>query len=149
MLSSNCIQDRIYRYQENIETSNDDNNLDLVNEYGITYFTLNKIKTIGINKIIPIIKEMVGNKPVHISLDMKAFDRTLAPSVHSSGENGLNLDQIECLLLELGKNIVSMDIVEFNPLIGNTNEVTVRQSAHNMDFPLKLLNNFFIIFLLL
>jgi len=106
-----------------------DENLNWVKENGIVFFTNKKIKTLNLDIIINFIKNMIGNKPVHISLDMKAFDKSLAPSVIPQTKEGLNNDHIEKLLLAIKKNIVSMDIVEFNPCIGNSFDVKITRET--------------------
>lgn len=106
-----------------------DDNLEHVKNFEIPYFTINKINTLGTNIIINAIKKIIGHKPVHISLDMKAFDMTFAPSVIPPNKKGLSLEQIENLLISIKNNIVSMDIVEFNPCIGTPSDVKLTRET--------------------
>jgi len=93
-------------------------NLDDVRECMIPFFSVNKINTLGIDNVCEIIKNIINNQPVHISLDMKVFDQSIVKSVIPVNNCGLKLEHVEKLLLTLKNNIVSMDIAEFNPCVG-------------------------------
>jgi arginase family enzyme len=110
-----------------------DNNLDNVKELRIPYFSLNKINTIGLEDCTKNIIKMIGNKKLHISLDMKVFNSNIVKSVIPENPKGLLVDDIINLLSNLKNNIVSMDIVEFNPNIGtNENIKTTRNIIKNI-----------------
>lgn len=111
----------------------DDSNMDTINELSIPFFTMKKIKIVGMDNIIQTIKSKIGNKPLHISLDIKALDKSIAPSCDIANDNGLLMNEIEKLTTELKNNIVSMDITEFNPCIGTNLEVkTTRETIRNI-----------------
>lgn len=95
----------------------DDEDITLVNEYGIEYYTTFKIKQIGINSILPLIRDFIEDNPVHIAIDMKVFDKTICPSVFPQNTDGLTENDIMSVLDVVNKNIVSMDITEFNPFV--------------------------------
>jgi arginase family enzyme len=109
--------------------SDKDDSLELVTKNQIQFFTKNKINSIGIDNIVEIIKKKVGNRPVHISLDMKVFDKKIAPCVIPQNENGMPVEHVEKLLVGIKNNIVSMDIVEFNPLVGSNNDSKITRET--------------------
>ncbi|ARF09683.1 arginase family protein [Indivirus ILV1] len=105
---------------------NDDNDqMELVRNYEIPFFTSNKISNVGCDKIINVIKEIIGDRPVHVSLDMKVFTDDIIKTVIPKNKNGLKIEDVEKLLVMLKNNIVSMDVTEFNPMIGTKNDVKV------------------------
>jgi len=93
---------------------------------GITFITLAKIDQLGIDEILNILDELVGETNVHISLDMNIFKKSQAPSTIKNFEEGLADIDVYKLLLKFKNKICSMDIVEFNTLIGN--EIQVKQT---------------------
>lgn len=97
--------------------------LELLNlkQAGITYFTTNDIKKYGceeiINKALNII--LANTSKIHISFDLDVIDPLIAPGVSIPENSGINLEEaltINKLLLKHINNIVSFDLVEYNPL---------------------------------
>ena len=106
----------------------DDDQIDFVRNSQMVYFTSKKINTLNKENpdtIINAIKGIVGNRPVHISLDMKVFHKDIVKCVIPTNDKGLMPTDIERLLVGVKENIVSMDICEFNPLIGTPNDIRV------------------------
>lgn len=68
--------------------------------------------------------------PVHISFDIDAVDPVECPSTGTTAEDGISIAHVVKLIKRIKEtgNLVSMDIVEFNPLIGDDRDVetTVR-----------------------
>ena len=87
-----------------------DMGMHIASDYNLNYITLKKIKQIGINKVIDIIKNLFGDDPIHISLDMKVFKK-------DNTENKLELNDILELFNNVKDQVVSCDITEFNPYI--------------------------------
>lgn len=106
-----------------------DDNLDDVKKARISHFTVKKINSIGLSESIKAIQNMISNKPVHVSLDMKVFDSSLIKSVIPQNDAGLKLEQVSNLLANIKNNIVSMDIVEFNPSVGSTEDVKITRET--------------------
>ncbi|MCJ7636152.1 MAG: arginase family protein [Nitrososphaeraceae archaeon] len=98
----------------------DDDQLEIVRNKQIPFFTNKKINSIGCDDIVQMIKTMIGKRPVHVSLDMKVFHKDIIKCVIPPNNRGLDISNIEKLLLALKSNIVSMDISEFNPEIDKT-----------------------------
>lgn len=63
-------------------------------------------------------------KNFHLSFDIDAFDPSIVPGTGTPVKEGLNITQMEDFLDKLVKsvNIVSMDFVEFNPLLDENNK---------------------------
>lgn len=100
----------------------DDDQIELVSNNQMTFFTNKKIKLIGCDGVSGIIKEMIGDRPVHISLDMKVFSEDIVKCVIPKNNKGLKIEDVEKLLMAVKNNIVSMDIVEFNPMVETEND---------------------------
>jgi len=98
----------------------DDYDVTTLYQYGMETYSCNKIKQVGAAKILEILKRSIGDKPLHISIDMKVFDKSVAPSVDPPTNNGLLKEHVFTVLEGLIPNLVSMDLVEFNPQIGST-----------------------------
>ena len=101
----------------------DKDNLELVKELRIPHFTNKKINSINIKDIIDSVKSMIGNKPLHVVLDMKVFHNMIVKSVFPENPDGLELNKVTKVLEAVKENIVALDIVEFNPMIGNRKDV--------------------------
>jgi arginase family enzyme len=107
--------------------------LDILDEYGIKYITIDKIKQIGVESILPIINMFVGDSPVHISLDMKVFDESFAPSTERYSKEGLMLNDITKIINKIKQNVVALDLTEYNPYIGGpTDSKKTREVARQV-----------------
>jgi arginase len=62
-------------------------------------------------------------KYIHISCDIDGLDPSIMPSTGTPVENGLKLEDVISIISITNKKLVSFDLVEFNPLIGNDNEL--------------------------
>lgn len=105
----------------------DDIEQQFLDELGILYFTLNKIRILGIDKIAIIIKDIIKDNSVHVSISMKVFDNELCKSVsvnHSDGFNIKEMEEITKLLKDIKKNkSFSLDIVELDANVGSDRDV--------------------------
>jgi arginase len=69
------------------------------------------------------IESFIKNKKIHISFDVDSLDPKILSSTGTPVKNGFNIDQINEIFDLLSKHDVkSMDLVEFNPLLGNPNK---------------------------
>jgi arginase family enzyme len=101
----------------------DELDLSLLNDVGIEYYTCNKIKQLGNEVMMEIINEFIDDAPVHIVLDMKVFDKSICTSVIPINNNGLLDKHVLPLLFGLKDRVSAMDLVEFNPCVGNPIDV--------------------------
>jgi arginase family enzyme len=111
---------------------NDEEDIGIISNNKMVHFTakkINQLHQVDPTIICGALKDIIGDKPVHIVLDMKVFHSDIVKSVcrneNNMGNNGLQLEHVENVLTSLKNNIVAMDICEFNPLIGNQNDVKV------------------------
>jgi len=95
----------------------DCSDIDQLNSMEIEHYTVKKIKSIDINKLHDNIIASLGSNPVHVVLDIKVFDKTVAPATFPLTNNGLTYIEVQSLLDKIKHNIKSFDITEFNPYI--------------------------------
>ena len=84
----------------------------------IIYFTSDFINSNNIENIIKQINLLIKNNPTHISFNINVLNSNYIDCNILNSENGIELLDIKYLFESL-TNIVSLDIVDFNPLIGN------------------------------
>ncbi len=88
---------------------------------GIKVFTTEDIKNLGIEKVLNETLKIASQNTlgIHISYDLDVIDPKLAPGVSVPESEGINLEDaykaIDILFKDVDK-IVSLDLVEFNPL---------------------------------
>ena len=75
-------------------------------------------------------KELL-NHPVHISFDIDAIDPSECPSTGTTAKEGVTVRDVVKLIRKIKEtgNLVSIDIVEFNPLVGNDKDVETTVSS--------------------
>lgn len=118
-----------------VGTDSNDSNLDKLNDYGITHFTLDKIKQIGIDKICEIIKIDPDMNNIHICIDTTILGKTET--------NKLSTNDIKTIIDHFKDKIVSMDITEFNPYTnGQVKEYIKEILVHAFDIKEKTINIF-------
>ncbi len=61
---------------------------------------------------------------IHISCDIDGIDPSQMPSTGTPVNEGLTVEQVKKIIQESKNKLVSFDLVEFNPLIGNSNQLT-------------------------
>jgi arginase len=102
----------------------DDEELQFVQNHNIKVITVEDIQTQGIEKITDSIRKIIGNRPIHISLDVDGIDPKYIPSTGTKADNGLELEDVSYLISKLKKdNLKSMDIAELNPISGNDEDI--------------------------
>ncbi len=69
------------------------------------------------NKILSFAK----NKQLYVSLDLDVLDKSLFDATGYPEEKGLSLNQLKEILEKLNKNIISLDLVEYNPNLDKNN----------------------------
>jgi arginase len=96
--------------------------IDIIKYYGIDYITMDLIREHGLNTWL----ECVDNYPfskVHLSLDIDGIDPVFCPSTGTPVTDGLNIEHIITIINHYHSKMVSMDLVEFNPLIGKEEDI--------------------------
>jgi len=89
-------------------------------------FTMSDVHTLGIHETIHRAIETAseGTKGIHLSFDMDALDPFYAPGVGTPVSNGLTNREafIACEELSKSGKLVSLDLVETNPLLDERNK---------------------------
>lgn len=98
----------------------------LLKQLGVQVFTMHEVDRLGIPTVVGQAAERVlrGTEGIHLSLDLDVVDPRQAPGVGTPVMGGLTFRETHLameLLAEIGK-IVSMDVVEVNPVLDNHNE---------------------------
>lgn len=99
----------------------------LAKKHNLNIQTSNDIRRNGIKeettKLLSLI-EKSGLENFHISLDIDVIDPTKAPGTGVPEKDGITVEDVEYLIKKIfeNKNIISMDFVEFNPLLDKNNE---------------------------
>ena len=103
---------------------------DLAKQYDLNIQTSDDIRTLGISKIAADLLKKIENstlKHYHLSLDIDVIDPSLCPGTGVPEVNGITIKDVEYLLekiLATGK-IVSIDFVEFNPLLDKKDKTLI------------------------
>ncbi len=74
------------------------------------------------SKIIDIIDKHPA-KYIHISCDIDSMDPSIMPSTGTSVPKGLSREDVESIIIACNDRLISFDLVEFNPMIGNEKDV--------------------------
>jgi agmatinase/guanidinopropionase len=90
--------------------------LDTAREMGAQILTINQVFEMGIPPVIETMRNIVGDRPVYVSLDIDSVDPAFAPGTGTPEVGGLSSYDILQLVRGLqGLNIVGFDLVEVSP----------------------------------
>jgi agmatinase len=98
--------------------SGDEKELEFLKKSGIRYYTPNTIKD-NFDKIKEDIKEFTKNSNFYVSLDIDAFDPSIAPAVDHPEPNGLLFREFQELINSMSGKLVGMDVCCLKPIKGN------------------------------
>lgn len=90
--------------------------LTLLKELNINYIHRDEIDYIDIKPMIP------RHVPIHISFDVDVLDKSIAPCTGTPVDYGLFPEDVSQIIQQYSSRIVSMDIVEYNPILGTEKE---------------------------
>ena len=90
---------------------------EVINKYNIQYITSSNLLK---NKSL-LDKFIINSKNIHLSVDVDVLDPEFMPCTGTLVENGINLQLLQYVIkwVQSKGNIVSTDLVEFNPNINN------------------------------
>ncbi|XP_054828349.1 arginase-2, mitochondrial [Eublepharis macularius] len=99
----------------------------ILKNYDIQYFSMRDIDRFGIQKVMERTLEHLlgrGQRPIHLSVDIDAFDPSLAPATGTPVMGGLTYREGMYISEEIHNTglLSVMDIVEVNPLLGDSQE---------------------------
>jgi len=96
---------------------------------GVKVFSISDVHTIGIAEIMHQAIEIAskGTNGIHLSFDMDALDPSEAPGVGTPVNNGLSIREAftACEFISKSGRLVSMDLVETNPLLDIRNRTGI------------------------
>ena len=101
--------------------------LDTSHDLGYTVITKPEYDDLGEDKVINIINEKIGDRPLYITFDLDCLDPTVAPGVSNieAGIEGFGMDQVRKILQSVrGKNIIGGDVVCLMPTVDTPNQIT-------------------------
>ena len=105
----------------------DDAEKKILEKHNIQNYIKKDINDKGISNVIDdlIEKNDLNNNPIHLSLDIDGLDPDFCPSTGTRSGEGLLVSEVVelCRRIKETGNLVSIDLVEFNPLIGDENDV--------------------------
>jgi arginase len=94
----------------------DDFEMKKIKELNIDYIHRDELLTKAPGDLIP------EGVPIHISFDVDVLDRGYVPCTGTPVDRGLEPEIVDVVLKHLKGQVVSMDIVEYNPFLGNVKE---------------------------
>lgn len=96
----------------------------------ITYFDMTDIDKFGIHAVMDMANKTLGDVPLHCSFDIDSLDPTEAPATGTPVRGGLTFREGNYIAeyLHSTRRLVSMDLVEVNPTLGE-NEEDVRRTV--------------------
>jgi arginase family enzyme len=109
----------------------DDEQLEIVDQLQIEYYSLQKIKKLGVEKVLKSILSRIEDHPVHVVFDMQALDKSLAPAVvrESNVKEGMSFEDFDVILDKLKSNVLSLDVCGFNDSVDNEEKTASRYTA--------------------
>ena len=101
--------------------------------YALGYEVIRKsdYDTMGPERVMEIIDERIGDRPLYITFDLDCLDPMVAPGVANieAGIEGFGIDQVVQLLQSVrGKNIIGGDVVCLMPTVDSPNQITSYRS---------------------
>tara|TARA_Y100000590_G_C15670272_1_gene995999 strand:- start:416 stop:1255 length:840 start_codon:yes stop_codon:yes gene_type:complete len=109
----------------------------LLDSLDMQVFTSEDVRNIGIENVMDEVTEtkLDSETAVHISLDVDAVDPKYLYSTGTRVKDGLCIDDVSHIIGSVKTNLISADIVEFNPKIGNKH-----QRAYSTDTACRMVN---------
>ncbi len=94
----------------------DDHEVRYMQAKGIRYITMDEITEQGVAHAFTTARELVGERPLHVALDIDSVDVSEAPGTGIINQGGLSYREVGYLCRKLSElNIVAVDVVEVNP----------------------------------
>ncbi|MBC8364184.1 MAG: arginase family protein [Actinobacteria bacterium] len=101
--------------------------------YALGYEVIRKqdYDEMGPGRVMEVIDERIGDRPLYITFDLDCLDPTVAPGVANieAGIEGFGMDQVVQLIRSVrGKNVIGGDVVCLMPTIDSPNHITSYRS---------------------
>ncbi len=99
-------------------------------ELGFTCIHARDLDTIGVSGVVERVRARVGDRPVHVSIDIDVLDPAFAPGTGTPEAGGLTSRELLAILRGMSDlRLVGADIVEVAPVYDHA-EVTAVAAAH-------------------
>lgn len=101
--------------------------LDPSYDLGYTVIKKTEYDAMGPDRVMEIIDETVGDRPVYVTFDLDCLDPMVAPGVANieAGIEGFGIDQaVELIRSIKGKNVIGGDVVCLMPTVDSPNQIT-------------------------
>ena len=84
----------------------------------------------GVDALLTKIKDRIGDRPLHVSIDIDVLDPAFAPGTGTPQVGGMTSRELLAMIRGLnGMNVVSADVVEVAPAYDNQAEITSMAGA--------------------
>ena len=116
--------------------------LDMLNELGVEYYTLQTLRDKGIRKIMNSIKYV--DEPIHVVFDMSVTSFKTAPCVFRYDKiiDGFNIEELDFIFTEFSKmNVVGLDVTNFDTRVKKDIEKALRITYEIARYPMKKIFN--------
>eukprot|EP00047_Mylnosiga_fluctuans_P003179 m.227834 g.227834 ORF g.227834 m.227834 type:complete len:400 (-) comp11650_c0_seq1:117-1316(-) len=118
----------------------------LLKKWNIPAFTMYHVDKFGIGKVMEMVLDYLGNRPLHMSYDIDACDPVIAPSTGTRVRGGLSFREAHYVaeaVAETGR-LGSLDMVEINPqLVDQASEGGKQANEDTLDLTLALVGDAF------
>lgn len=90
----------------------------------ILFFTMSDVTQLGIHEVMVRTLKYLFNLPLHLSFDIDAIDPQIAPHTGTPVPGGLTFSESVEIVKTIAQtnNLCSMDLVEINPTLGQTQD---------------------------
>jgi arginase len=102
---------------------------EILKKFGIKAFSMYHVDKYGIGKVVEMALDHVNpnrDRPIHLSFDVDALDPSVAPATGTPVRGGLSFREGHYICEAINETgcLVAMDLVEVNPLLGDSNSLT-------------------------
>lgn len=111
----------------------------MAEEHSLDLYPMSIVKEVGLDNILhSMVEKLTKNKynGVHLSFDIDSLNSSYAPGTGYSSNKGFTIDDVKIIFisfLETGL-ITSIDFVEYNPMLDDINQTTLKTSLELIDF---------------
>lgn len=120
----------------------DQDEVDIAKSLNLELYTMDKVRTMGLENIIDKVIKSIRSSDVdgvHLSFDINVIDQNLITGTSTNISNGLEIEETKSILSKFlsEKFVTSMDFVEFNPEIDNTDMRNSKKCMEVLDHIFK------------
>ena len=100
-------------------------------DYGIHVIPRSAIRNRSVASVFEEALEFLGNKKLHVDIDMDVCDRSFVPACPAAAPGGISADELRQFAFEIGKakQVKSVDITEIDAMADSADGRTVRLGA--------------------